>query len=771
MKSTAFVFALAVVLCISRLSAYADTQIGRGFDGPTGQDTFWWPNDPNAAVGPNHIVQIINGLYRVYDKNGTLLLNRHIDELFTNINPSVATLDPNITYDDIAGRWIIEANGSGTDITNAYLAVSDASNPLQGFTEVHAVSFPGANDGSKAGFNADVVVINATSGTAVIDKSTLLDSNKATFKITYRTTNTYGRAARMHGAATGTPMYWMSDSGGQLRVTRMTNVLSATPTITSFNIAGSSGATDPATPAWRNNSLVTADTGDTYWWQVNTATPTPTLVQQGLIAAPSGYVHGYGSAGIAPNGDMGVSYMEYSADTNALPVRMFVAWRAASDPTNTMRTPLLVADSLPTVQANDRHGDFSSTVSDIDTNGATLNTFWSCNGYIKSASGGGLTEASWNQNFGGTLTAPTILTPPKNQVVFAGSAAQFTVQAGGASPFNFQWLKNNTPVSGATNASYLITSTTTNDTGNYSVRVTNSFGRIFSVTATLAVVGPLTPTGDWRLDDGAGNIARDSSVFGYDGTLAGAGAVWTNGFSGSAIQFNGTSNWVALGMGPSVSGTNDFTVAAWIKTTAATASVVIQQRDAGYNGEYQLGLNANGTVHFFLYGNSAYQFDFSTASAVNNGAWHYLTATRSGTNGSIYIDGALAASTNGTVRSLDATISTAVGRDIRDNSANFNGLIDEVRLYKTTALLSTDVTNLYNAYLAPPSAATPLFALPANNQLIISWTNANRWVLLQNSNLANSAGWTTNNTIAASNGLRFITVTNLSGRMFYRLKQ
>lgn len=493
--------------------------MGVGFDGLAGTNTWWWPNDPNAATGPSNVVAIINGIYRVYDKKGNILATTHIDSLFTGLNPSVSTLDPNITYDDIDGRWIIEANGSGSDITNAYLAVSDTSDPLQGFTEVHMVTFPGAWDGSKAGFNADVVVICATSGTAVIDKSTLLDKNNATFTITYRTASTFGRAARMHGSVPGGPMFWTAASGGQLKVTRMDNVLSNAPSLNSYLISGSSGASDPATPAWRNNSLVTANTGGAIWWQVNTAVTPPTLTQQGSIPAASGYVYGYCSANIAPNGDMGMTYMQYSSDTNARPVSMWVAWRAAGDPVNTMRTPVLAVSSAPLLQGNGRHGDFSSVVCDINTNGTTLNTFWACNGYVK-PNGGGVTEASWHVNFGGAPQAPVIETQPANTNVVAGEPVTLSVLATNGEPFAYQWYKGGTGIAGGTNNPFSIPATSTNDAGNYTVVITNSEGSVTSVVAVLTVIpaysgvwinpagGSWTNPVNWRGEVVAGGIGQ-----------------------------------------------------------------------------------------------------------------------------------------------------------------------------------------------------------------------------------------------------------------------
>jgi len=217
-----------------------------------------------------------------------------------------------------------------------------------------------------------------------------------------------------------------------------------------------------------------------------------------------------------------------------------------------------------------------------------------------------------------------------------------------------------------------------------------------------SAVASATPAGDWKFNDAAGSVATDASGYGNDGTVNSAG--WVAGFRGTALRFNGVNSSVTFGTGPAVSGTNDFTLSAWVKTTATAKGIILQQRDAnGFNGEYQFSVNANGTLQFMLYGDNAYQFDFATTPTVNNGQWHHVVAVRNGAVGRIYLDGnpAPAGIASGTVRQLDANISVAAGRDIRDSNANFNGTIDEVRIYKTVALSGSEVQGLYNSYFVP----------------------------------------------------------------------
>lgn len=88
--------------------------------------------------------------------------------------------------------------------------------------------------------------------------------------------------------------------------------------------------------------------------------------------------------------------------------------------------------------------------------------------------------------------APVILTPPQSRSVDPGVEVVFTVQAGGAVPLTYQWLKNGTPIGGATEESYVVASAGAADAGSYSVQVTNAYGTATSSAAELSVSVPPT---------------------------------------------------------------------------------------------------------------------------------------------------------------------------------------------------------------------------------------------------------------------------------------
>jgi len=88
----------------------------------------------------------------------------------------------------------------------------------------------------------------------------------------------------------------------------------------------------------------------------------------------------------------------------------------------------------------------------------------------------------------------TINTQPASQSVNAGQGVTFTVSASGSASIAYQWLKNDSPIAGATAASYTLAATSASDAGNYAARVSAGGQNVVSAAATLTVI-PLVPVG------------------------------------------------------------------------------------------------------------------------------------------------------------------------------------------------------------------------------------------------------------------------------------
>jgi hypothetical protein len=96
-------------------------------------------------------------------------------------------------------------------------------------------------------------------------------------------------------------------------------------------------------------------------------------------------------------------------------------------------------------------------------------------------------QAIYDAGSAGKCQPPIITTQPQPQVGYWGKGATFNVRASGGEPLYYQWLKENTPIAGATNSSLVLTNLQTTSAGNYSVIISNIFGSTTSSKAYLTV--------------------------------------------------------------------------------------------------------------------------------------------------------------------------------------------------------------------------------------------------------------------------------------------
>jgi hypothetical protein len=175
----------------------------------------------------------------------------------------------------------------------------------------------------------------------------------------------------------------------------------------------------------------------------------------------------------------------------------------------------------PTSQTNGAGADVTLTVAATGT--SPLSYQWQVNG-TNLANGGQFSGATTNMltisdtqttnsgsytvivtNFGGSATSsnavltvtnipPTITVQPKSQSIESGSNVTFAVTATGTGPLSYQWQVNGTnlvnggSISGATTNVLKISNVQTNNSGSYTVIVTNLAGSVTSSNAVLTVL-------------------------------------------------------------------------------------------------------------------------------------------------------------------------------------------------------------------------------------------------------------------------------------------
>ncbi|GEM_PF-4588375 len=93
--------------------------------------TAWYPPDPTAAVGPNHIIVMVNGSWAIYDKTGSKLYQTTLASWWANVSPLGSVFDPKVIYDQYAGRWILlaVAHDAATGISSYLISASATSDP------------------------------------------------------------------------------------------------------------------------------------------------------------------------------------------------------------------------------------------------------------------------------------------------------------------------------------------------------------------------------------------------------------------------------------------------------------------------------------------------------------------------------------------------------------------------------------------------------------------------------------------------------------------
>ena len=194
-----------------------------------------------------------------------------------------------------------------------------------------------------------------------------------------------------------------------------------------------------------------------------------------------------------------------------------VSWGGAASGTNTPTT-VTVTNANPVVGAifaTVPNGKYALSVVILGSGSVSNNpqqSYYSSNSSVvlKATNGPGVVFLGWSQDVvvaTNTITVvmtnnkvivatfgvvPTVIVSPTNQTILAGSNLTISATASGLAPLGLQWQKNLIPVTGATNAMYVVSNSAPADAGSYVIVVTKSSGAVTSVVASVTVIG--TPT-------------------------------------------------------------------------------------------------------------------------------------------------------------------------------------------------------------------------------------------------------------------------------------
>lgn len=232
--------------------------------------------------------------------------------------------------------------------------------------------------------------------------------------------------------------------------------------------------------------------------------------------------------------------------------------------------------------------------------------------------------------------------------------------------------------------------------------------------AILAVGGVLifavgdrgaSPVAHWKFDEGSGSYAYDSSGNGNIGTLTNmsTSTVWVNGAYGTALQFDGSDDYVNAGANAILRPSQQVTAAAWVKFKDKTGNYTILGNK--HAGGYGFTMNGQGSevgyLGFEIKVGSSYYIPKFSVNLLENDRWYNLIGLYNGSAAKIYLDGVemdskIVSNTISYTYSNSFLIGAEAGSGSNPEGYYFNGIIDDVRIYNY-ARTPEQIKHDYNA--------------------------------------------------------------------------
>ncbi|MFH1230652.1 MAG: LamG domain-containing protein [Planctomycetota bacterium] len=212
------------------------------------------------------------------------------------------------------------------------------------------------------------------------------------------------------------------------------------------------------------------------------------------------------------------------------------------------------------------------------------------------------------------------------------------------------------------------------------------------------------PVAQWKMDEGNGRTAYDSTNNNNDGTLVLAGSAtssaWVSGKYGTALSFDGVDDYVDAGNKATLDRPTNWTIEAWVKPTGDFSIRRNIFQKFHNDGGWLLDIYTNGRLMFdWAFGQTATVCN--TVLSLN--VFTHIVVTYNGTNFQCFLNSDLDKTTNQSGLGAVSNGSSAfIGQF--SNGRWFNGLIDDVRIYnyaRTPEQIRQDYNAGFAAKLGP----------------------------------------------------------------------
>jgi hypothetical protein len=393
------------------------------------------PSDSNMAVGPNHIVEIVNSEWAVYDKTGHIAAGfpKSLGSIWASMGGACAGNqgDPIVQYDRLADRWFLSQIGSESAPYSLCQAVSKTNDPTGAYSLYeysfgnnfpdypHYSVWPTASNPAYLQMAHLFLNLQNFVGTAACayDRTAMLAGKPNPVQVCFTIQNDGGfQPSDLDGSTAppdGSPGYFITFETTSLHQFQLTPNF-ANPSASTFigpiNIPVSSfslpcgGTGGTCVPqkgtgqqldtlgdrmmyrlAYRNfgdhealvvnHSVTSVSSVAPRWYEIRTPNNTPTIFQQGTYAPDSAF-RWMGSMAMDKAGDM---LLSYSVSSSSIDPGLAYTGRVPTDAAGTMESENTLLTGTHFQTGHSRWGDYSAARIDPSDDC----TFWFVNQYLK----------------------------------------------------------------------------------------------------------------------------------------------------------------------------------------------------------------------------------------------------------------------------------------------------------------------------------------------------------------------------------------------------
>ncbi len=197
----------------------------------------------------------------------------------------------------------------------------------------------------------------------------------------------------------------------------------------------------------------------------------------------------------------------------------------------------------------------------------------------------------------------------------------------------------------------------------------------------------------YKLNETSGTTVIDSSGNGNTGTNNGA-TVNQAGKIDKAYDFNGSSDDISVSDNSSLDITNNMSISVWIKLDSLGSNQGFVSK-CGYgvaNFNYAFMISSNDKLRWLDTDDTT----DTTNDYISIGTWYHVVVTYESGSVKFYVDNDLKETKSSGASTLTPNNYDLLIGEVYTYSQNFNGLIDDVRIYDFV-LTTTDIGLIYNS--------------------------------------------------------------------------